>query len=279
MTPAVIDVWHLETFDADLLADLADHQTMIHDYFITARRHYIEREGSDHTKPYPENPFGSDFMVFSDYVGSSMTTRTIRAWHYTRLCDDEVESLLRHGIQLSTLDTLRHRLDKRVASGEFGESVATALYVASPFHSEQLDGRRDKFWMVSHPVTPDDGGVELLLESWGGEAVYFWQQDRDLQAMLKSIGTPRVVELTVPLALTRHASLAGRAVIATFARTLGCTPDKCAFDLYAAAPLAPNHIRKIHSPGTPSFTNMARSYPATFVDSDIGRWGDFGLLH
>lgn len=27
--------------------------------------------------------------------------------------------------------------------------------------------------MVSHPVEIDDGGVELLLESWGGESAYF----------------------------------------------------------------------------------------------------------
>ncbi|NTH49196.1 hypothetical protein G6K98_31640 [Agrobacterium rhizogenes] len=34
--------------------------------------------------------------------------------------------------------------------------------------------------MVSHPHDIEDGGVELLLESWGGESVYFWQQDPDL---------------------------------------------------------------------------------------------------
>ena len=40
-----------------------------------------------------------------------METRTIRAWHYTRLTDAEVEQLRTIGIALSSLDASRRRLE------------------------------------------------------------------------------------------------------------------------------------------------------------------------
>jgi hypothetical protein len=40
-----------------------------------------------------------------------METRTIRAWHYTRLTDAEVVAMRMTGISLSSLDAIRQRLD------------------------------------------------------------------------------------------------------------------------------------------------------------------------
>ncbi|MBD0416871.1 hypothetical protein [Oryzicola mucosus] len=42
------------------------------------------------------------------------------------------------------------------------------MFIDSPYRSDQLDSRSDKFWMVWHPIDVEHGGVELLLERWGG---------------------------------------------------------------------------------------------------------------
>lgn len=94
-----------------------------------------------------------------------MEDRTIRAWHYTRMTDEEVAALRRIGIYLSTLGTIRERFDAQVAAGTFDRDIADRLFAESPFQSEQLDSRSNKFWMVSHPAHIEDSSVELLLES------------------------------------------------------------------------------------------------------------------
>lgn len=261
---SLIDVWNVETFDEGLAAHLQAAADLIRNYLTTSRRQNLEREASDHTQPYPTNPYDSEYIYFTDGLVPWMEERSIRAWHYTRMTDAETAALLRDGVHLSDLTAIRRRLDDQVAAGEFSADVAEALFAGSPFQSEQLGSRSNKFWMVSHPHDIEDGGVELLLESWGGEAVYFWQQDPDLQSLLRRLGRARVIELAVPLAITKHAYSAGRAVVSAYARTLGCHADGGAFDLYAFQSLGADAILKVHSEGDTIFALIARGYPAGF---------------
>lgn len=271
---AIIDVWNVETFDGELRGDLDVHADVIRDYMITSRRQWIEREASDHIMPYPENPFAGEFMWVKEHIMRLMEARTIRAWHYTRLTDAEIDALRRGGIYPSSLDTIRSRFAAQVAAGTFTQEIADRLFADSPYQSDQLDARSDKFWMVSHPVDIEDGGVELLLESWGGESAYFWQRDAALQDLLKQIGRPRVLEIAMPLIHSRHGYSAAEAVVATYGRMLGCRPDKHAFDLYTHQPLGPAYILAIQSDGEPNFGAMARGYPVGFVDVNLDRWDE-----
>jgi hypothetical protein len=218
--------------------------------------------------PYPENPFAGEFMAVSDHIGRLMEERTIRAWHYTRLTDAEVETLRRDGIQLSTLDSFRARLAVQVAAGILDQDTADQLFTDSPFQGDQRRSRANKFWMVSHPHEIEDGGVELLLESWGGEVTYFWQRDPVLQALLRDIGRPRVLEIAVPMARAWGSSSAGTAVVAAYGRALGWRCDTKAFDLYVHQPLGPENVLMVHSEGEPSFCALARGYPAGY-ESDL----------
>ena len=98
--------------------------------------------------------------------------RTIRAWHYTRLTDDETALLKSAGVCISTLEHIRRRLDIQVSARALSAETADALYAVSPFH-QRHDLRAGKFWMVSHPVCAGNSGVKLLLEHWGGEGCLF----------------------------------------------------------------------------------------------------------
>jgi hypothetical protein len=176
------------------------------------------------------------------------------------------------GIHLSTPATLRARLDSQVASGALGAELADALYAQSPFHSDQLEARSGKFWLVSHPGAIDDGGVEPLMAHWGGEVASFWTKDPTLLAPLAAIGKARVIELAVPLALTQYSYSAGQAAVATFGRALGCIPGKHSFDLCVTTALPPDSILTVHTEGSFSFNAIGISYPPGYVNVDIGHW-------
>jgi hypothetical protein len=146
MIASLIDVWNVETFDTDLWGDLEAHIELIRNYFLTSERQWLEREASDHTMPHPQNPHAREFIWVTEHIMRLMEERTIRAWHYTRMTDEEVAALRRNGIYLSTLGTIKERFDAQVAAGVFDRDIADRLFAESPFQSEQLDSRSDKFW-------------------------------------------------------------------------------------------------------------------------------------
>jgi len=269
-----IDVWNIATFDHALVLMLHEQGDLVRDYLSTSRRQWIERELSDHTQPHAINPYGSGYIGFVESVGRAMESRTIRAWHYCRMTDDEIDALRRTGITLSTIETLRARLDAQVQAGALSTGDADGLFAASPFHSDQHGARADKYWMTSHPVAPDDSGVELLVGHWGGEVTYFWLRDQALIDRVAALGRGRVVEVAVPVAATRHSYSAGEAVVATFARALGCKPDKKAFDLYTARPLGPEAILSVHSDGEADYLALGSGFPAGYVDTDVGHYDE-----
>jgi hypothetical protein len=258
-----IDVWDFGTFDQDLTATLRANADLIRDSMLTDRQLYLEREASYHKGPYRTNPHKANFLNLVEEVGRDMEARTIRAWHYTRLTDAEVERIRSIGVYPSTLEALRQRLDAAVAAGLFTVETAAALFAASPFH-EQLEERSNKFWMTSHPVAINDSCVTLLLGNWGGESVYFWLQDASLRELVRNTGIPRVLEMAVPLDATGRAYWAGGAVVATFGRTLGYEPDLQAFDLYSTRALGPESVIAVHSQGEPNFARLAQGYPPGF---------------
>ncbi len=273
--PALIDVWDEHTFDPNLLEVLDDHATPIRGYFDTEHAIFLSYDnasGPDRPVMRPNNPHAGAYYALLDIVDGVMASRSIRAFHYTRMTDDEVADLRRTGIHLSTPDTLRRRLDALVASGALSADIANRLYCASPFHSEQRDARSGKFWMVSHPVAVNDSGVAPLLERWGGEVASFWVSDATLSAPLARLGKGRIVEVAVPLGATRHGHAASKAVIATFGRSRGAIPEKSAFDLYVQAPLPAAAVRAVHTEDEATFAAVGRSYPAGYVDIDKGRW-------
>jgi len=263
-----MDVWNVATFDVALLAELNSEQDLLRDYALTETRQFLEREAATGWVPTKSNPYAGQQIYFVEHVIMPlMEQRTIRAWHHTRLTDDETALLKSEGIYVSNLKTIRRRLDVQVSKGVLSAEDADELYAASPFHHSE-ETRSGKFWMTAHPrATIDDSGVELLLQHWGGEGVYFWlEKHPKLVELVQGLGRPRVIELAVPLRLTRQAYWAAKAVVATFARTLGCKHDWSDFDLYTASPLGAEAVLKIHTQGDSEYAALARGYPAGFVD-------------
>lgn len=261
----MIDVWDVQSFDDDLLAKLRANTELIHSYFVTEKKNFLEYTGADRWIPYPSNPYAGAHEDLVACISRKTGVRTIRAWHYTRLTDAEVDIIRQDGLHVCTPATVQQRLKAQVSAGMFSLEIADRLFAASPLHErEQRLGRLGKFWMVSYPVTVDDSGVELLLGNWGGEAVYFWLRDRELEKLVAGIGQPRVLELAVPLKVTGHAYSAASAVVATFGRALGCEPHRKDFDLYAQCALAPNAVIAIHIEGEHNFAALGQGYPAGF---------------
>ncbi|MEZ6030317.1 MAG: hypothetical protein R3C46_11270 [Hyphomonadaceae bacterium] len=269
-----IDVWDVATFDPELHQVLDGKADLVRNYVTRDKANFLAYDYADRPVGLirPDNPFAADFIAFKDGLSVLMQARTIRAWHYTRMTDGEVASLRQDGIHLSTPDTLRERLDRLVADGVTTAALADDLIRHSPFQSDQLPYRRDRFWLVSHPRLVTDSGVKRLLAYWGGEVASFHTDDPSLLHPLSLIGRPRVLEVATPLEITKHAFSAAGACIAAYARTLGCVESSHGFDVCITANLAPTAVIRVHSEGEPSFKLIGQGHPERYVDVDRDYW-------
>jgi hypothetical protein len=156
-----IDLWDATTFDRVLIARLNNNAELIHQYVETENHIFLtydrgpKRASLD---PRPGNSRTRVYLHLQEDVAAIMEFRTIRAYHYTRLVDREVDAMQRDGIYLSTLMTLHSRLNTCVADGLLMPAEADAIYEASPSH-QQMTIRAGRFWLTSH----DDSGVAPLL--------------------------------------------------------------------------------------------------------------------
>lgn len=262
-----IDVWSFSTFDDELRRNLDGHSELVQSYKREDRLIDQEYVSGGRRAARRLNPYHTDHSRFTDNIASLMITRHIRAWHYTRMTDEEVVLLRQDGILPSTPGTLRTRLDGLVDSGIISVEQADRFFSDSPFQNGQLDCRTEMFWMVSHPRKPTDYAVSDLLGSWGGEVVYTWQTCPDLQTLLEQIGRPRIFEIEVPLdRADGYSHHAAEAVIATYGRAIGGYAEEGAFDLCIRSALASANLLAVHSEGDERFTRMADGYPAGYVE-------------
>lgn len=269
-----IDVWDVETFDPELTACLTEHADLTAAYYARSNKIFLDHDhGRARTLIRPENEFAGEFGALRETVTALMDVRTLRAWHYTRLTDDEVEALVQDGVHLSSPESLRRRFDRMVGAGHLDAADAERLWTHNMFN-HQHDSRAGKFWAVSHPQAIDDGGVEPLMKHWGGEAASMWMKDEKLLARLEGVGQARAVAVAMPLPHCEDFGGAGRAVIAAFARSRGAVAEPSGFDLYAKVDLPPSAVLEVLSEGAAGFTALARGYPAAFVDHRLTYWKD-----
>jgi hypothetical protein len=83
-----IDVWDLTTFDAELVAILDNNADLIRNYMVRDHEIFLTHElaiGHDRALMRPTNAFAAGLVAFKEALALEMQSRTIRAWHYTRL--------------------------------------------------------------------------------------------------------------------------------------------------------------------------------------------------
>lgn len=271
----IIDVWDVATFDTALRAELDKNAELIRAYVNRDNAIFLKHDHGSSPQGSlirPENEHAGPYMRLTELIMAVMNERAIRAWHYTRMTDDDVARLWADGIRLSTPEMLRERLDRLVAASLLTADQAERLFAKSPFNSNQGKIRADKFYLVSHPQALTCSGVRGLLGFWGGEVASFFVQDEEMATPLAAIGASRVIEVATPVSATRNAYNAAEAVIGAYARSLGCVESGHAFDVCAIQALPRDAVLRIHTRGEPDFEAMIATYPPGYVDVSQTFW-------
>ena len=94
---------------------------------------------------------------------------------------------------------LEDRIRRLEANSQISNDIAERLVALN--QADQM-GRKCVIWFCFfHPRFAGESGVGDLLRNWGGEALYnSHEADESIGPVLRSIGTPCVVEADIPIA-------------------------------------------------------------------------------
>lgn len=255
-----MDVWNPQTFDDALREKLEANSDLIATYHQETQVLMDKHLSSDPYESLQPNQYAAQYHALLEYmITPLLMERKIRVWHYTRLLDDEAQSM-QEKLELSSLANLKSRLGNLIQKRLLTTEEAGIIYGDSPFHVQE-DIRSNRFYSTIVPIVPDDSGVELLLESWGGESAYFWLKNESLETKLKSIGKPRIVEIETGLQDNLDAFTAAEPVLQSWARHLGILSSISNADLAIKGCLDDAKVLKIHTAGDGSFESVATTYP------------------
>ena len=181
--PKLVDLDHPENWPIELLSVLNHHYELL--------RNWEER-----TKTRDANAYD---QAICD-IDAAMRPFAIKGWHCTRLTDEEISSILAHGLQLPDASMLYRRIDALVRSGAVTAQIAENL---KSTNQAQEKNRVGMVWFCFFPPRlAGEKGIARFFRHWGGEALYNSHESNPVTSkQLRCIGMPCIVEAEVPVTL------------------------------------------------------------------------------
>jgi hypothetical protein len=191
-------------------------------------------------------------VTLSDEQAADMLGgRPLRTYHATRLLPHEVANVRRTGLRALTPALAEHRLDAAVGAGAITVEDSERFRAQTVFATGYGGVREGQVCSVVGTTAFDEDwrGVEPLLSTWGGEAIYMHTDDETRRG-LKAVGRPAIVALDLPLGMAPWLIFPGLAI--ALAAHLARLPSRGADVLYRASVPA-SAVVAIWQPGAPEY--------------------------
>ena len=123
----VMDVWDVASFPEPVIEALraVDGAFVAHTLNVTQNR-------------YEPDPTDEPRRLGLDVIARTMAGVTIRAWHYGRLCADEVELLMREGLWPTSQHRRNMRLRTRQDAGDLTSDDVASLTACCELNTDSL---------------------------------------------------------------------------------------------------------------------------------------------
>jgi hypothetical protein len=166
--------------------------------------------------------------------------------HYTRA---EKEKLETEGLVAKAGEDRRKQFLERFGHLFAGEQRVRLLAGwSSYFNHEQCRVRDNRVWFNLTRVAYPNMGAEDLLAHYGGEVIYMpFSRDPEIEAILRSIGEPLIVECSLDVAevQTFCQNAWGRTWVSSYHRSVNPDAHQWDVDLYTRMSVSPEAIIRI----------------------------------
>lgn len=219
------------------------------------RRHVLERA----TGLRGSTSYAGDLDIGLDgdtRFDEAMAGELLLAYHCTRLLPHEAEDIRRDGLRLLDQDLTVSRIQQAEQHGHLSPEQAEELLANTVFARHDTRGRLGQICAVvgRNGFNHDISGVWPLLNTWGGEAIYWAHDRKPSEIYLRQLGTPSIVvislDLEQPSADRRH-SFFPDLEKAFVGRVLNL--DGVGSSAHYRAPVSPEHVLDIWQPGSDEY--------------------------
>ncbi len=179
---------------------------------------------------------------------------SLRAFHSTRLLDEEAEAIRRHGLLPLSEELVTSRIRNAYISGHLTAGERDVLLSGSVFALGNLTGRPGQVCaVIGRAIFDDDpGAVEPLLDVWGGEAIYWVHDHTAVADRLRTLGRPSIVVTNLRPAAQSRPPLFFPPIANLFVGRLLQLPETHG-DVHCYGPVSPADIVDIWQPGHPDY--------------------------
>ncbi len=145
----------------------------------------------------------------------------------------------------------------RVAAGDFSPAQGERLIATNYVNDYECGTRLGMTWFVfSVDLEEGQHGVEEFFRLWGGESLYrAHHEDEEVQALLRSVGTPCIVEATLPSEPFTEWPSFGERLYEAYLGRRDATADG-GWEGAAKEPVRAEQIRRVIQLGDPLFESL-----------------------
>jgi hypothetical protein len=176
--------------------------------------------------------------------------RPLRAFHSTRLLDEEAAAIRRQGLHPLSEELVTSRVRNAYAAGHLTATERNALLLGNVFASGNAAGRSGQVSTVVGRTIFDDepSAVDFLLGMWGGEAVYWAHESTALADRLRMLGKPSIVVVSLRLSGYSRAPFFAPSPAKLFVGRLLELPDAYG-EVHCFGPIRQEDVVEIWQPG------------------------------
>lgn len=160
-------------------------------------------------------------------------------------------------MELPNLVTLTRRINAVTKGGLISIGVSNRLKSENQANESNRAGM---LWFCFFPPRlAGQGGIGRFFHHWGGEALYnIHEDDSETSPILRSIGTPAIVEVEVPISILAPHSSLDMKVARRFLISRGYqTGERCDYEGRVIFPLPAKAVRRIVRFPDPAFVELS----------------------
>jgi hypothetical protein len=181
----------------------------------------------------------------------------IRAYHCTRLRDDEAAAILQQGLTPLSGQLITSRI--RDAAEDLAPADRAALLADNAVARGDMTRRLGQVCAMVGRTAFDTnpGDVDRLLRLWGGEAIYRYHDRGPLARQLQALGTPSIVVVSIRLTGGGRLPYVTPSLPQLFTGRLMELPGTFG-EIHYYGPVGPQHIAGIWQPGDDAYDRHRR---------------------
>lgn len=254
-----IDIEDQDTWPVEVLAELDTHFDVLHKNALAEMHINKLCEIDAHYQRNRPDPIHAPYR--SDVLGrlnAWLQPHCVTGYHCTRLADFEIEDVRLSGLNTLDLDFALNRIARLENLGMMPAAIAEKLRAKNAISNRHGDRLAQVCFMLSTRSLKSEENTVGLLSHWGGESLYWaYEHDPEVSAVLRSVGTPCIVQVHIPVPMLETYDSAEEMLLSEFLASRDAAFANAHPQVgRIRSPLAPERINAIHRLGKPEFESM-----------------------